>query len=87
MVNAEMPAAAVPVQNGRKVRKIAVEVDILGICSSAGPTVHQVSLKHLHSKNCFKVLEGATLVKGESQRFDLGRGKNMYDALNSVVNI
>lgn len=61
MVHAETPAAAVPVENGRKVRKIAVEVDILGICSSAGPTVHQVSLKHSHSKSYFKVLEGATL--------------------------
>lgn len=77
MVNAEMPAAAVPVKNGRKVRKIAVEVDTLGICTSAGPTVQQVSLEHLHSKSYFKALEGATLttmkVKAEDQTQVEGR--------------
>lgn len=45
MVNAIVPAAAVQVENGGEVRKIAVEVYILGIGPSIGPAVQQVTLK------------------------------------------
>lgn len=46
MVNAVVPAATVPVENGGEVWKIAVEIDILGIGPSTGPTIQQVTLKH-----------------------------------------
>lgn len=47
MVNAVVPAAAVPVENGGEVWKIAVEVNILGVGTSIGPTIQQVALKHI----------------------------------------
>lgn len=58
MVNAVVPAAAVPVENGSEVWEIAVEVDILGIGPSTGPTIQQVTLKYLDLKSNLKVLEG-----------------------------
>lgn len=45
VVGPEVPAAAVPVQNGRQVREVAIEVDVLGVGPTAGPTVQQVTLK------------------------------------------
>lgn len=51
MVNAVVPAASVPVENGGEVRKVAVEVNILGVGPSTGPTIQQVTLKHLGSNN------------------------------------
>lgn len=51
MVNAVVPAAAVPVENGGEVWKVAVEVNTLGVGSSIGPTVQQVTLKYLGLNN------------------------------------
>lgn len=51
MVNAVVPAAAVPVENGGEVRKITVEVNILGVGPSIGPTIQQVTLESLCSNN------------------------------------
>lgn len=57
MVNTVVPAAAVPVENGSEVWKIAVEVDALGIGPAIGPTIQQVTLKCLRLKSYLKVLE------------------------------
>lgn len=35
MIRAEVPAATAPVENGREVWKVAVQVDVLGV----GPTI------------------------------------------------
>lgn len=51
MVNAVVPAAAIPVENGGEVWKIAVEINILGVGPSIGPTIQQVTLKHLGLNN------------------------------------
>lgn len=39
MVDTVVPAAAVPVESGGEVRKIAIEVNILGVGPSIGPTI------------------------------------------------
>ncbi len=51
MVNAVVPAAAVPVKNGGEVWKIAVEVNHLGVGPSTSPTIQQVTLKHFGSNS------------------------------------
>lgn len=45
VVGAEVFAAPVPVENGSQVREIAIEVNVLGVGPTAGPTIHQVTLK------------------------------------------
>lgn len=45
MVGAEVSAAPVPVENGSQVREIAVEVNVLGVGPTIGPTIQQVTLK------------------------------------------
>lgn len=52
MIDAVVSAAAVPVENGGEVRKVAIKVKILSVGPSTDPTVHQVTLKHLRSNNC-----------------------------------
>lgn len=47
VVNAVVPAAAIPVEDGGEVRKIAVQVDVLGVGPTIGPSIQQVTLKHL----------------------------------------
>lgn len=47
MIDAIVSAAAIPVENGGEIRKIAIEVKILSVGPSTDPTVHQVTLKHL----------------------------------------
>lgn len=49
VVSTVVPAASIPVQDRRKVRKVPVQVNILGIGSTIGPTIQQVTLKHLDS--------------------------------------
>lgn len=51
VVNAVVPAAAVPVEDGGEVWKVAVEVKVLGISPTIGPTVQQVTLKHVGSND------------------------------------
>lgn len=48
VVGAEVSAAPVPVQNGSQVREVAVEVKVLGVGPTVGPTVQQVTLKGRH---------------------------------------
>lgn len=47
MIDAIVSAAAIPVEYGGEVRKIAIEVKILSVGPSTNPTVHQVTLKDL----------------------------------------
>lgn len=47
MVGAEVSAAPVPVEKRSQVREIAVEVNVLGVRPTIGPTVQQVTLKRL----------------------------------------
>lgn len=49
MVNTVVPAAPVPVEYGSKIRKVPVQVDILGIGATIGPAIQQVTLKRLDS--------------------------------------
>lgn len=51
VVNAIMPTAAIPVEDGGEVRKIAVQVNVLGVGAAIGPTVQQVTLKCLGSND------------------------------------
>lgn len=51
VIDAIVSAAAIPVENGGEVRKIAIEVKILSVGPSTDPTVHQVTLKHSRSNN------------------------------------
>lgn len=48
VVGAEVSAAPVPVQNGRQIWEIAVEVNVLGVGPTVGPTIQQVTLKGRH---------------------------------------
>lgn len=45
VVGAEVSAAAVPVEKGRQVWEVAVQVNVLGIRPTIGPAVQQVTLK------------------------------------------
>lgn len=47
MIDAVVSASPIPVENGCQVRKVAVEVKILSVGPSTGPTIHQVTLKQL----------------------------------------
>lgn len=51
VVYAVVSAAPVPVEDGGEVRKVAVQVKVLGISPTVGPTVQQVALKSLSSNN------------------------------------
>lgn len=51
MISSVVPAATVPVEDRCEVRKVAVQVNVLGVCAAMGPTVQQVTLKHLYSNN------------------------------------
>lgn len=39
VVNAVVPASTVPIKDGGEVWKIAIQVDVLSICPSIGPTI------------------------------------------------
>lgn len=48
VVGAVVSAAPVPVQNGSQVREVAVEINVLAVGPTVGPTVQQVTLKGRH---------------------------------------
>lgn len=46
VVSSVVTAAPVPVEDGGEVRKVAIQVNVLGVGSTISPTIQQVSLKH-----------------------------------------
>lgn len=74
VIGAEVSAAPVPVENGSQVREVAVEVDVLGVCPTIGPTVQQVTLKGRHWNQPKTCTTTATVCRNEwEQRL---RGEN-----------
>lgn len=51
VVDAVVPAATVPVEHRCEVWKVPVQINALGICTTVGPTIQQVALKHSGCNN------------------------------------
>lgn len=68
MVSAEVSAAAVPVENGSQVGEIAVEVEVLGVRPTIGPTVQQVTLQGRHWNQPKTCTTTATVCRNEREQ-------------------